>query len=588
MSELPAVFQYQRALDEFRRAGEASPLLKRMSELISLLDLTTTLSSPLSGQQILDSALLIVMGELGVGRGGLYVRDGDVGFVRRAARGLPRDAPEQIALEVGAEDVVLSASVPNADLQASGLQIACAIRKADRVIALLAVGGRADGRTFSAEDIGFLRTVAACAATPIENGLVYDELRRVNQRLSVKVFQLDTLFEVSRELGSSSDETGIQNVVISTVMGHLLVSRCALYLAGGNATLVLAQARGLRVDPDLQCLPAAMMETVSEALRAPVDVAALPDGDLKARLRSARMALVVPLLGQTRLEGFLALGPRVSGVPFTEEDRDFAHTLVRQALSALQNVHAQRARIERQRRDREMQIAREIQQSLFPRSAPSLPGLELAAISRPCYEVGGDLYDFIPLPDGRLALAMADVSGKGAPASILMASVHASLRAVAGSAPPAALMERLNRFLFESTQANKYVTLFYAELSPVYRRLSYVSAGHVPPFLVRASGQMTRLMEGGPVLGLLETTRFDVGEVALEPGDVLAITTDGVTEAASPEDVEFGDAGVTRTLAVHRGKSAGDVLTGLVGAVEQWSGPGGCADALTAMILRAV
>jgi phosphoserine phosphatase RsbU/P len=325
-----------------------------------------------------------------------------------------------------------------------------------------------------------------------------------------------------------------------------------------------------------------------DSLRAPVDVAALPAGELRSRLSAARMALVVPFVGQSRVEGFLAVGHRASGAPFSEEDRDFAQTLVRQALAALESVQAQRARLERQRRDREMQIAREIQQSLFPRSCPVLPGLTLAALSRPCYEVGGDHYDFIPLPGGRLALAMADVSGKGAPASILMASVHASLRAVAGTAPPPALMERLNGFLLESTQANKYVTLFYAELSPKRRRLSYVSAGHVPPFLVRASGQTSRLTEGGPVLGLLEGARFDVGEVALEPGDVLAITTDGVTEAVTVDDVEFGDARVFEALARHRTGSAQETLTGLVGAVEDWSGPAGCADDLTAMILKAV
>src|SRR5687767_13844361 len=161
-----------------------------------------------------------------------------------------------------------------------------------------------------------------------------------------------------------------------------------------------------------------------------------------------------------------------------------------------------------------------------------------------------------------------------------MASVHASLRAVAGTAPPPALMERLNGFLLESTQANKYVTLFYAELSPKRRRLSYVSAGHVPPFLVRASGLTSRLTEGGPVLGLLEGARFDVGEVALEPGDILAITTDGVTEAVTVDDVEFGDSRVFEALARYQAGSAQEALSGLVGAVEDWSGPAGCADDL--------
>jgi sigma-B regulation protein RsbU (phosphoserine phosphatase) len=558
-----------------------------MSELISLLDLTTTLSSALSGQEILDAALLIVMGELRVTRGALFVRQGDA-FERRAVRGVPAGGVTRLCVEVGEAELLLPGPSVAPELAGSGLEVVCAIRKAERVIALLALGSRQDGTGFGPEDAGFLRSVAACASTPIENGLIYDELRRVNQRLSVKVFQLDTLFEVSRELGNTFEEEGIQNVVISTVMGHLLVSRCALYLAEPGGTLVLKQGRGLRADAGLQRLPPEVVAPAREHLRAPVDVTALPAGELRDRLSAARMAMLVPLVGQSRVEGFLAVGRRASGEAFSDEDRDFAQTLVRQALAALESLQAQQARLDRQRRDREMQIAREIQESLFPKSCPTPWGVELAALSRPCYEVGGDLYDFIPLAGGRLALAMADVSGKGAPASILMASVHASLRAVAGTAPPPALMERLNHFLYESTQPNKYVTLFYGELNPKRRRLTYVSAGHVPPFLLRAQGETVRLTDGGPVLGLLESAHFEVGEVALEPGDMLALTTDGVTEAQSPGDLEFGDSRVFDTLRAHARGSAREALDGLVGAVEAWSGPAGCSDDLTAMILKAL
>ena len=131
-----------------------------------------------------------------------------------------------------------------------------------------------------------------------------------------------------------------------------------------------------------------------------------------------------------------------------------------------------RVEVEKERQDREMQIAREIQRSLFPSARPECRGFDAGAASQACYQVGGDHYDFIPLADGRLALTMADVSGKGTPASILMASVHAWLRALAGSAEPGRLMLRLNQFLYESTQANKYVTLFYGELDPRSRTLA--------------------------------------------------------------------------------------------------------------------
>jgi phosphoserine phosphatase RsbU/P len=570
VAELPVVFQYQRALDEFRREGREPPLLKRMSELISLLDLTTTLNSPLSSEEILEAALLVVLGELRASRGTLLVRDEDGRFHVRAARGLPRQA----AREFGSESEAA---------EALGLSLVCPVEKRERTIALIGLGPRGDGQPFDDDERGFLRSVAACAATPIENGLIYRELRQLNQRLSIKVFQLHNLFDVSRELTASFDEETIQNVVTSTLMGHLMVSRAAMYLSAQEG-FVLAHERGPRSE-EAPLLDAAA-GAAAEAIRRPTTVADLPGGSLRERLQRARMALVVPLRVGERSEGFLAVGERVSGVAFSEEDRDFAMTLARQAVAALESVRLHRVRVEKQRQDREMQIAREIQQSLFPSERPAVPGFEVAAESRPCYQVGGDHYDFIHLPNGRLALGIADVSGKGAPASILMASVHATLRALAGTAQPHDLVGRLNQFLYESTQPNKFVTLVYAELDPGARRLRYVNAGHIPPFLVRADGSCGRLTDGGPALGLIEDAAYEAGEVELGSGDLVAMVTDGATEANSIAGEEFGDERIEETLRGCAGRSAAFALEALVGAVIDWAGPAGCADDLTVLTLK--
>jgi len=243
--------------------------------------------------------------------------------------------------------------------------------------------------------------------------------------------------------------------------------------------------------------------------------------------------------------------------------------------------------VEKQRQDRELQIAREIQQSLFPESWPELPGFDLAAESRACYQVGGDYYDIIPLGNGRVVLAVADVSGKSTPASILMASIHASLRALVGSAPAATLMARLNELLVASTQANKYVTMLYAELDLEARRLAYVNAGHVPPYLLRRDGGLERLTAGGTAVGLLGGQSYEVGEVGLEPGDVVAMVTDGVTEAMSPADEEFGDERAVSALRRLADKPAKEMIEGLQEAVASWTGPAGCSDDLTALVLKA-
>jgi sigma-B regulation protein RsbU (phosphoserine phosphatase) len=556
-----------------------------MSELISLLDLSTTLNSSVSGEAVLDAALEIVMRELQVQRGALFVRREDGAFEIRASRGLPPGMRATLAFGTPPKDLTILGPEDEAHLR-NGLALLCPIHRRERLIAVLGLGPLPEGRAYGAEEHGFLRSVAACAASSIENGLIHDELRRVNQQLTVKVFQLHNLFDISRELAGGFEEEAIQSLVTTTVMGHFVVSRCALYLMGPLG-LALAHERGVRRDAERAPIPPDEARADLQQLVGPRLVAELADGPLRHRLEEARMALAVPLAGAMQVEGVLAIGERASRAPFTEEDRDFAETLARQALAALESARLNRLRLEKLRQDHELQVAHQIQRSLFPARLPEVPGFEVAAESRSCHEVGGDAYDWIPLGDDRLALVIADVSGKGTPASLLMASVHAYVQALAGTAAPDLMIARLNRFLFANTETSRFVTLFYAELDARSRRLLYVNAGHIPPYRVSRDGRVSRLTEGGPALGILGGESFEVGQLELEPGDTLAMVTDGVTEANSPDEREFDDERVCEVLRTLSAGSASAILEGLVKSVTEWTGGTSFTDDLTALILKA-
>lgn len=579
---------YGDLLDRIRRAEDPAALQRRVSELIALVDLVSTLGSALTSEEILDSALLIVMGQLQCRRGCFLVRSESGLYQVRAARGLPAGAPREAAADLAGESGLLGRDAPRATalLDALQLEVLCPIAKPGGVMAAIALGGRYSGQPFGPEDADFLGSVAACAAAPLESGLMNQQLRRLNERLSLKVYQLHSLFDISRELVASLDDETILQVLSAALMGQLMATRCAIYLVTGGG-LFLAHERGLRGGGGLKLIPEHQSTPVLRALAGPLATAELPAGAVREALAAAGMGLAVPLGLEGRSDGLIAVGERASGAAYSDEDREFALTLARQAAAALQTVRLHRVRLEKQRQDRELQIARGIQQSLFPRERPVMPGFELAARSIPCHEVGGDHYDFIPLPGGRWALAVADVSGKGTPASLLMAGVHAWLRALAGTATPVVLMRKLNRFLCDNTEAQRYVTLFYGELDPLLGRLVYVNAGHVPPFLLRADGRRERLLLGGPVLGLLEDAAYDLGQASLAAGDALAMVTDGVTEAFSEEDVEVGDTMVFDTMAAAREGSAEGALEALVGAVQGWTG-GACADDLTALVLKAL
>lgn len=551
------------------------------------LQLATTLSRRASVDEVLALVLGAAMDQVQAERGCLYVRDEEGRDRLGAARGYVSPAPAAADLGVFAPNAIVlreSGERP-AVFEGLGAEVLFPVSGRGRTVAVLALGPRAGGCGYGPEEAGVLRNVAATAAAAIENGLVQDELRRLNQRLSVKVFQLRNLFDIGRELTASLDEGSIASLVTTTLMGHLLVSRSAFYLEGPEG-LRLAHERGVAAR-ELAVIPMDEAEPILAGLTGPKAVGELPAGPVRQRLERTRMTVVVPVAAD-RARGLLAAGERASGASFSEEDLEFAQALGRQAIAALETVRLHRVRTEKERQDRELQLAREIQRSLFPKRWAAAAGFEFAAESEPCYEVGGDYYDLIPLGDGRLALAVADVSGKGTPASILMASVHASVRALAGTAPLDVLLQRLNSFLFESTQAGRYVTLFYAELDAAARRLRYVSAGHVPPYRLARNGRRERLHVGGPALGLLEAAAFTICELPLEPGDVLAIVTDGATEAASPADVEFGDEGVFAALESHARLTAADILRGLFDAVRAWTAPARCADDLTALVVKAL
>ncbi len=199
---------------------------------------------------------------------------------------------------------------------------------------------------------------------------------------------------------------------------------------------------------------------------------------------------------------------------------------------------------QRERLNRELEIAREVQEHLFPQRLPVVPGLDYCGQCRPAREVGGDYYDFLELSGGKLGIAIGDVSGKGVGAALMMASVEASLRALAPVVDdPADLLARVNRLVYQASSANRYATLFYAEYDPATRDMSYVNAGHNPPIVVRngaGSCQVLRLEDGGSVIGLFPQG-YQRGVFSHEAGDLVVLFTDGVSESMNSRDEEWGE-----------------------------------------------
>jgi sigma-B regulation protein RsbU (phosphoserine phosphatase) len=244
---------------------------------------------------------------------------------------------------------------------------------------------------------------------------------------------------------------------------------------------------------------------------------------------------------------------------------------------------------QRERLNRELELAREVQEHLFPQRLPSVAGVDYFGRCRPAREVGGDYYDFLGLPEGRLGIAVGDVSGKGIDAAVMMASLEASLRALASVGHDLAeLMNRVNSLVYEASSANRYATLFYAEYDPRSRRLSYVNAGHNPPVILRKSAaacQAFRLETGGPVIGLLRQC-YQQDCFPLEPGDLVVLFTDGVPESMNAHGEEWREDRLIEFAKTCHELPAFEVMTRILAAADAFAAGGSQHDDMTLVVLR--
>jgi phosphoserine phosphatase RsbU/P len=235
----------------------------------------------------------------------------------------------------------------------------------------------------------------------------------------------------------------------------------------------------------------------------------------------------------------------------------------------------------------DLEIARQIQQAMLPAGLFTAPGVETFGLSRPANTVGGDFYDIIPLADGRVVIALGDVAGKGSPAALLMALLLAMLRTLVDEElEPAALVTRLNVQVSRHAPGTRFITLFYGVYEPDTGFFTFVNAGHTAPLLLRSDNRCDRLSDGGIALGMFEQSSYTAGHVTIEPDDLLAIYSDGITEAENPGGRPFDEAGLEAVLRANRQHHIQTIGSDVVRAVETFTDDTKFADDLTLLLLR--
>ncbi len=415
------------------------------------------------------------------------------------------------------------------------------------------------------------------------------------------------LAELSHRVRKYNESGPMLEMVLKSLAETLHIDKIAVLLRGGK-TFQLQQAVGIPMDgfPGGGSVQLPMNSTTVRNLmriNTPVQLyRENPDGWLllassseRDLLDSMSTELLLPLPGRDQLMGLMTLGPKRSEEPYTPSDLRLLESVATQTGLALEIGNLARSlaneATQRERIHREIEVAREVQERLFPQEFPVIDGVSLAGHCRPQQGVGGDYYDSFLLDDGRMGLAIGDVSGKGISAALLMASLRASLRGMTLDAPRnlAAMMEKVNRLVYEASATNRYATFFFATYNMQTRELIYVNAGHNAPFLIRRHGdifRVERLEAGGPVIGLLPFAAYEEQRCVLGPGDLLLAYTDGISEAMTEHEEEWGEDRMLAAAQTLPEASAQQVLEHLFAEADRFTANAAQFDDMTLLVLK--
>jgi sigma-B regulation protein RsbU (phosphoserine phosphatase) len=442
------------------------------------------------------------------------------------------------------------------------------LERRGQVLGVIECLDRAGGGPFSAEDARALEAAAKEFAVAIENAQLYFDVRR-------RAAERATLLRVARSLSQPITLSATLEAILDGLRRLVAYDAGAIFLLSSDGSHVEAHlGRGYPPEwhPGVELrLGQGIVGWVAKTGESII----VPDTSsdhryVLARART-RSEMACPMIAEGKVIGVFNLESDRKDT-YTEAHLEVLHAFASQAAAAIERARLLEEVEHRRQLERELAIARQIQISFLPKADPVVPGFEIHGLNLPYSEVGGDYFDFIPIVDNQLGVAISDVSGKGIPAAILMAAYRAMLLAeIRNQFALRIILAKVNTLLHESTDRGKFVTAFYGVLDSKNRIFTFSNAGHDPPILRRANGRVDRLTEGGLALGVLPDSQYEERPVSLSPGDTLLFFTDGVSEAATPDGEQFGPERVIALLEEVHELPAKDIVDSLVRRVTEFT-----------------
>ncbi len=550
---------------------------KKLLELNSLIEFSQLINSNLELEFILGNILLSIMGRMLITKGMVLIKTNSDKtkdcFKISSAKGITgTEINENIECAFPGEPVFKIEDIdePHPVLKKNNFSIFFKIYFFNKLLGILCLGKKLNNRYPEKNEIIFIETLLNISSTTIENSLKFAEIKNLNKQLNEKITKLNSLFELGKVFSSNfqSIEETIK-LLRYTLLGNYGIKDLIIFSKyRADNFYILSKNTSIEI-------PEEYISSLNE-IRTRVFLKPEHKSNFLKFLFEKDFQLVIPVTNQrNEITSMACLGKKLNNTDYSDADIEFLESIINLSVLSVENSFLFKESIEKQALENELNIAREIQLALLPNSIPEINGYQVSAVNKPAMHVGGDYFDVLRLTDSKYALVIADVTGKGTPASLLMANVQSAVHSFLKFFEDEHfnlidVTQKINEVIYSNTSSEKFITFFWGILDIEDGSFNYVNAGHNQPLLFR-NNEIIYLEEGGLMIGIMESGfPYQSGKVSLNPGDVLVMYTDGVIEQNDTDQLEFGEERLISTVTNSINESTDIILNSILNCVENF------------------
>jgi phosphoserine phosphatase RsbU/P len=575
-------------------AGYKDSDSQKQLELNSLIEFSQLISSQLDLKFIFNNILLSIMGKMLITKGMVFLKDQDEvnSYSIITSKGFSAsNIPEKIEIEFPKLPIFKFEEITGCPewLCESGLNNFFKVYFQKKLLGVLSLSDKLNKSGFSKSEIIFIETLLNISSPAIENTIKFTNEKNLNLKLTHKNYYLTSLFELSKDFNISFlDKEKILKILNFSLMGNFGVRDYLIITKDKNENFyVLKDNKKIDLsDKDLNEL---------NKFESTTFIKENSEDPLMKYLYQNGLELLIPSINHGKVENVICLGRKLKNEPYNENDIEYLESIANLSLLSLKNSLLFEEYLEKQKMENELKIAREIQIALLPESIPVIVNYDIYAENIPALQVGGDYYDIIKINESKSAIIIADVSGKGTPASLLMANIQSAVHSFLKIYEEdfegfniAKVTEKINSLIYENTSAEKFITFFWGILNPEENSFEYINAGHNPPYLFR-DNEVILLSEGGFMIGILDSGfSYDIGKIQLEKNDVIIFYTDGVTEALNINKEEFGEERLKSIMKENLNENSVNIHSLLKDNIEKFTDGAPQYDDITMIVLKRI